>query len=169
MHKYAVDKFLSGMGYDHSTPRALIYGPSKFGGLGIQHLYIWNSLLGQAFRINLNYLQLTAGIIEPILESCTPLPYIDNNWILRLRQFLNEINANLEINDIWLPQNQRTNDTPLTTGFMQKTTSRAELKVLNNWRMYYKVIFFLEICYPSCKSIQPIYLNSRSWPSSINY
>jgi hypothetical protein len=87
IHKYAVDKFLSGMGYDRSTPRALIYSPSEFGGFGIRHLYTEmlgmkldtvvshlraETQFGKAFRINLNYLQLTAGISEPILESCTP-------------------------------------------------------------------------------------------------
>jgi hypothetical protein len=101
------------MGYVQSTPRALIYGPSESGGFGIRHLYTEmlgmkldtvvshiraDTQLGRAFRMN--YLQLTAGITEPILESRQPLPYIDNNWILHLRTFLNEINANLEINNI---------------------------------------------------------------------
>jgi hypothetical protein len=186
-----VDKFLSGMGYDRSIPRALIYGPSEFGGFGIRHLYTEmlgmkidtvvnhvraDTQLGKAFRTNLNYLQSTAGITAPILESGTPLPYIDNNWILHLRQFLNEITAKLEINNIWLPKINCTQDIPLMTAFMKHTTIRAELRVLKNWRLYYKVIFFSEICYPSGKSIQPIYMQynhdlnhaqsstKRNWP-----
>jgi hypothetical protein len=72
------------MGYDWSTPRALVYGPTEFGGFGVRQLYTEmlgmkldtvvsylraDTQFGKAFRINLNYLQLTAGITEPILES----------------------------------------------------------------------------------------------------
>jgi hypothetical protein len=32
IQKYAIDKFVSAMGIDHSTHRALIYGPSEYGG-----------------------------------------------------------------------------------------------------------------------------------------
>jgi hypothetical protein len=97
--RFAVEKFLSGMGYDRSTPRAMIYEPLEFGGFGVRHLYTEmlgmkldtiishlraNTQLGKAFQINLNYLQLTAGITEPVLESTTSVTYIDNNWILHL-------------------------------------------------------------------------------------
>jgi hypothetical protein len=39
IHRYAVDKFISAMGIDHSTHRALIYGPTEYGGFGVRHLY----------------------------------------------------------------------------------------------------------------------------------
>jgi hypothetical protein len=39
IHRFAVDKFLSAMGIDHSTHRSLIYGPSEYGGFGTRHLY----------------------------------------------------------------------------------------------------------------------------------
>jgi hypothetical protein len=47
------------------------------------------------------------------------------------------------------------------TAFMQKTQPWAEIHVLNNWKLYYKVIFFSESCYSSGKCLQPIYLNSK--------
>jgi hypothetical protein len=96
IHRFAVDKFISGMGYDRSTPCALVYGLAEFGGFGIRHLYTEmlgmkldtvishlqaNTQFGKAFRINVNYLQLTAGITEPILESRTQLPYINDTLI----------------------------------------------------------------------------------------
>jgi hypothetical protein len=173
IHWFEVDKVLSGMGYDRSTPSALIYGPAEFGGFGIRHLYTEmlgmkfntvishlrvNTQFGKAFRISLNYLQLTARITEPILECRTQLPYINSNWIMHLRQVLNEINGCLEINNIWLPKLQCSQDIPLMKAFLTKTTIRADLKVLNNWRLYFKVIFFSEICFPSGIAIQPQYL-----------
>jgi hypothetical protein len=39
LHRYAVDKFIAAMGIDHSTHRALIYGPTEYGGFGVRHLY----------------------------------------------------------------------------------------------------------------------------------
>jgi hypothetical protein len=39
IHRHAVDKFISAMGIDHSTHRALIYGPAEYKGFGVRHLY----------------------------------------------------------------------------------------------------------------------------------
>jgi hypothetical protein len=90
IHRYAIDKSLSRMGYNQSTPRALVYGPTEFGGFGVRYLYtemlgmklytvvshLWaDTQLGKSFRINLNYLQLTAVITEPILESRVAIPH----------------------------------------------------------------------------------------------
>jgi hypothetical protein len=39
IQRFAIDKFLSGMGIDRSTPRSILFGPEEFGGYGIRHLY----------------------------------------------------------------------------------------------------------------------------------
>jgi hypothetical protein len=39
IQSYAIDKFLPAMGFEHSTPRDLIFGPEEFGGFNIQHLF----------------------------------------------------------------------------------------------------------------------------------
>jgi hypothetical protein len=39
IQKYTINKFLSKLGYDHSTHRAIVFGPKEFGGLGIRHLF----------------------------------------------------------------------------------------------------------------------------------
>jgi hypothetical protein len=82
IHRFAVDIFLSSMGYYRSTPRALVYRPVELGGFGVRHLYTEmqgmkldmmvshvreNTQFGKAFQINLNYLQLMSGITKPIL------------------------------------------------------------------------------------------------------
>jgi hypothetical protein len=36
--------------------------------------------------------------------------------------------------------------------------TRTELIILNNWRLYYGVIFFSELCFASGQGIQPVYL-----------
>jgi hypothetical protein len=99
------------MGIDHSTHQALIYGPTEYGGFGVRHLYTEmmgskletvishiqsESELGISFIININYIQLLAGIGEPVFESKRDITYIPMNWILHLRAFLIKINATLE-------------------------------------------------------------------------
>jgi hypothetical protein len=72
IQKFTIDKFHLIIGYDHSTHRSLVFGPKEYGGLGIRHSFTKmmemkinavlshiraKSRLGQAFRININYLQ----------------------------------------------------------------------------------------------------------------
>jgi hypothetical protein len=101
----------------------------------ISHLRA-SSELGVPFIININYIQLLSGIGEPIFQSKDDITYVPMNWILHLRQFLIEINASLEIRNLWLPQPQRMNDQFLMTAFWNKKATRAELVVHNNWRIY---------------------------------
>jgi hypothetical protein len=44
------------------------------------------------------------------------------------------------------------------TTFADMKATRAELVILNNWRLYYKIILRSELCLASGQGIQPIYL-----------
>jgi hypothetical protein len=110
------------------------------------------------FIININYIQLHAGIGEPIFQCQTDLSYISMNWLLHLRQFLVEVNATLEIQDLWLPRKQCANDQFLMTALRNMKATKAELIILNNWRIYYRIMLLSEICFSSGQGIQPIYL-----------
>jgi hypothetical protein len=161
------------MGIDHSTHRALIYGPSEYGGFGVRHLYTEmmgmkvesivshiraGTELGTSFIININHIQLLSGIGEPIFMSKADISYNPMNWLLHVRQFLWEINATMDIKDLWLPRIQCENDQFLMTAFVSMRTSKAELVILNNWRLYYKLILLSEICFASGQGIKPYYL-----------
>jgi hypothetical protein len=173
IHRYAVDKFISAMGMDRSTHRALIHGPSEYGGFGVRHLYTEmmgmkvetlishlraSTELGTSFIININYIQLLAGTKQPIFQSKDDLSYVQMNWLLHIRNFLMEINATLEISNLWRPQKQCQNDQFLMKAFRDKKATKAELIVLNNWRLYYKVTLLSEIVFATGKGIQPIYM-----------
>jgi hypothetical protein len=111
IQKYTIDKFLSAMGYDHSTPRDLIFGPEEYGGFNIRHLFTEmmgmkldliishlrsDSNLGKALLININYIQLISGVEEPILSSKQNIPYIESNWVLHIREFVVSIKIILQ-------------------------------------------------------------------------
>jgi hypothetical protein len=154
IHRVAVDKFLSEMGIDHSTHQSLIYGPTEYGGFGVHHLYTEmmgmkletvishlraGTELGTAIIININYIQSLAGIGTPIFTTRADISYIPMNWLLHIRQFFMEINATLEIQDLWLPALQCHHDEFLKTSFITMKAS-SELVILNNWRLYYRVL-----------------------------
>jgi hypothetical protein len=123
-----------------------------------------SSELGTSFIIKINYNQLLSCIGEPIFQSKEDISYIPTNWLLHLRQFIIEINASLEIRNIWLPKSQRANDQFLMTAFRKMKATRAELIILNNWRIYYKVILLSEICFASGKGIQLCFLEYNHSP-----
>jgi hypothetical protein len=114
--------------------------------------------LQTSFIININYIQLLLVIGEPILESKLDISYIPMNWILHICAFQIEINAPLEIQKLWLPTLQQKNDRFLRETFATKKATKADLIILNNWRLYYKVLLYSELCYSSGQGIQPIFL-----------
>jgi hypothetical protein len=122
----------------------------------ISHLRA-ESELGISIVININYIQLLAGTRKPIMESNIDISYIPMNWILHLRKFFLEINAILEIQDLWLPKPHCQNDILLMEAFIKMKAAKAELNILNSWRLYYKVLLYSELCYSSGNGIQPLY------------
>jgi hypothetical protein len=148
-HRYTVDKFISAMGIDHSTHRALIYGPSEYGGFGVRHVHtemmgmkletlishLWAGTdLSILFIININHIQLYAGIGQPIFMSKRDISHIPMNWLLHIRNFLWEIKATLDLQDLWLPKIQCQNDQFIMEAFVAMKASPSELVILSNWR-----------------------------------
>jgi hypothetical protein len=163
-----VDKFISAMGIDHSTHQALIYGPSEYGGFGVRHLY--TEMMGMKletlishlragtkqsifFITNINHIQLHTGIGEHVFMSQKDISYIPMNWLLHIRHFLLETKATLDIQYLWLPKIQCQNDQFIMEEFIAMTASAAELVILNNWRIYYKVLLLSELCFSSGQGI----------------
>lgn len=173
IQNFTLDKFLPFMGYKHGTHRALIHGPSELGGANIPHLYTEmmgmkletfishiraNTILGQSFKINLNYIQLIAGISTPIFESNADLSYIDDNWILHLRDYLIQINGQLALKDIWKSTKPRENDINLMEKFLTLGYTTKEIRLINNWQRFFKVNYLSEIYSSDGVKIQQSFL-----------
>jgi ribonuclease HI len=174
-----LDKFLPYMGYDHGSPRALIYGPIEMGGAEIPHLYTEmmgmklesiishiraGTVLGKSFMININNIQLCSGIEKPIFSCRDDISYLDHNWLLHLRAYLIEINGTLDIKHLWQPTKQRENDIILMSEIKTLGFSKLELKLINNWRIYFQVSTLVELCTPDGTSIQQCFLTQPSGP-----
>jgi hypothetical protein len=174
-----LDKFLPFMGYDHGSPRAMIHGPLEMGGAEIPHLYTEmmgmkletiichiraDTVLGKSFRININNIQLCSGIEKPIFSCRDDISYLNNNWLLHLRDYVLTINGTLNIKNTWLPIKQRKHDIILMSEFQTLGFSNSELKLINNCRLFFQVSTLVELCTPDGSSIQQCYLNQPRSP-----
>jgi hypothetical protein len=179
IQKLAVEQFIHVMGYEKSFPWDLVYAHQDFGGLNLPHLYSEmsamklealiahiraNSALGQALIININTIQLISGSLLPILEHNCNLNYLDDNWIMHLRTFIFEINASIQIDNVWKPQLQRENDVCLMDEFRTKTNlNQRQLTLLNYWRIYFQVIMLSDICEPGDEQIVQTVFSKQSY------
>jgi hypothetical protein len=100
----------------------------------------------QPFQINIDYLQLTSGQTKPIFESNTPIVYIKHNWLLHLRDYLIEINAQMKIKNTWQVNLFQYKDKAIMDEVIKCGATKRELKTFNNWRIYFRVNCLSEIC-----------------------
>jgi hypothetical protein len=107
----ATMSFLSAQGYNRNMPRAVVFAPKLYQGIGFRHLYDLQGCDGtrlllqelnqeksttqRLLMILLETIQLEAGIGEPILENCRPLDYIEWGWIPHIRDFLHHIHGKI--------------------------------------------------------------------------
>jgi len=137
---------------NRNTPRAIIYGPRAYGGLEMPDIYTrqtqhhikymikqlrWNSTLANDILTALDNIQLASGFTSPILENTeSPMDYIDNGWIIDLRERLNEIGGQLWIEDAWQPKLQQEGNFSLMERFLSVTTTakqRTQLRKVLHW------------------------------------
>jgi hypothetical protein len=103
--------FLNKLGYSRSTPRAVQYGPTRFGGINmhqlkdiqgsgqilqlLKHLRI-QSPFQKMWLIALHWVQLQSGFHIPLLQDPTvPAPHLESLYIMSLREFLASINGSI--------------------------------------------------------------------------
>lgn len=170
----ALESFVPALGYNRNFPRDVILGPSEFGGASIPHLYTESRIqqvemllsniradtdLGKLFLINLNWIQVLAGIGEPYLTSTQEIPYI-NNWFTGIREFLHQINGRLHIRSLHIPVIEREGDQFIMTAFaaIRPKLSKNKLRYLFNWRLYHKVTLISDLCNAKGDTILDQYL-----------
>ena len=108
--------FLPPMRPNRNTPRAVVHGPTRYGGLELtdtrtrqtQHhvkgmiKYLrWDQTVGGDILTTLDNIQLASGFVSPLLEvTDKKIDYIDIGWILELRQRLDEMGATMWIEHV---------------------------------------------------------------------
>ena len=172
IHKKVIPKMLSSCNLSKKYPRALVFGPMDLGGLGfpnIEYLQTATKLnqiiknlrgrtsLGTTFRIMMEQAQIQAGIDEQLLATTKIVNYIESNWIVSLIENMQKIQAQLTIEDYWLPSTKRKNDRMIMAEVIKLNMTIHETRQINNCRLFLKVTTFADICSSDGKTIMRQY------------
>jgi exonuclease III len=177
---------LNRLGYDRTLAHALVFGPRTLGGLGVTHIHTTKmhsqlSLVIRTLRtegqpntlfvINLNRIQHTSGIGEPIfLYPHVRLPHLEGTWLIHLRKTLSTLGAALEIADIRILPRQRDHDSYLMeVALASRIFTDQELRYINYCRFYLQCLHLSDICTAGGDSLAPgVYAGIRSSQLSIS-
>ena len=159
VQKTIIGKSLSAAGYNSKMSRAVVFGPSQFGGiewesaLGIliyeQLKMLIGSLrlgdkVGKLLMIQLTWLQLIAGIETPILEETKQLQFLPKVWLTKLREKLRKLNITIELGQCWKPEKQRENDYCIMEYVMRYLPERM-WNSINLCRLYLQAVTMADI------------------------
>ena len=107
------------MRLNRHLPAAVLYGPASMGGMEFPETYTmqdqaqipyllkqlrWDKTVANDTLVTLDHIQLISGFVLPILNNTLePINYIDNSFLLSIRNRLSEINGSLWIEKAWSP------------------------------------------------------------------
>ena len=120
--------FLPLMRINRHMPRAVVYGPIRWGGLGLNTdiyclqlqyamVYLvrvlrWDKTVADNIITAIDALQLRSGFATPVLEEVsTPVVHAGKGWILNLRAMMKEYDVSAQ--HLWKPSLQREHDVSL--------------------------------------------------------
>jgi hypothetical protein len=137
-----INALLTKMGYNRHFPRAIVFGPIEYGGMGLKNLYFQQGFLQikgflpatredttvtPLLRILMRTMQLEAGTSHNQLQSSWHrkriLSYLTPTWLTNLATFLEDNGLNIHMNEdlSWRPPLQRANDSYLMDSFLQRS------------------------------------------------
>ena len=157
-----INALLTKMGYNRHFPRAIVFGPIEYGGMGLKNLYFQQGFLQikgflnatreettvtPLLRILMRTMQLEAGTSHNQLQSSWHrkriLSYLTSTWLTNLATFLEDNGLNIHMSDdlSWRPPLQRANDSYLMDIFLQRTPpyKTSELRSINRVRIYLQI------------------------------
>ena len=155
MQAKAIEHFLPAMGWRRTSARALVHGPLELGGYNIPHLYavqgavkiisLSNHIkaqteLGKIFIININWLKLIVGRSTQIIADKYKPSYVTDNWLLNAQLYMQECHISIRSAQFWQPSMARRNDKFIMEAASVGTYNMKELRIINNWRIYFNAI-----------------------------
>ena len=175
IQKPAINSFLNMMGFNKHMPRAVVFGPIQFGGLGteqgiekvlffIRHTHS-KTTMGKLAIIVLHNYQLSAGIKLSVLQNTCPLPHCNDTWIDAVRDFLHTVNGSIEMEQEFQIKPLRTNDEHIMDQVLQSNFTDKDKIAFNRCRLYAQVTMISEISdqtgtYILDKAMDPKFLSS---------
>jgi hypothetical protein len=158
-----VNAILPKMRINRNTKREVVFGTTKYGGLGLTHLaavqgygqfqYLLGHLrsddtLGTLYRILMEFTQLECDMEHEIL-SCDFDTYEKNiltlNWITECWRFLKLCDATIQTTGTWKPLRGRKGDVARMEVFADKKITAKEMKDINRCIMYLQVLYLSDV------------------------
>jgi hypothetical protein len=152
------------LGFNRNTAHRVVYGPSRYEGLGFRDLFVEqgigqvemlvrhlraNSTQGILIRITLAWWQLVVGVSYPLLETPNmAIPHLAPNWLSSMRSFLTNMEASIHIDGLTqtLPTPLRENDACIMDVILSlPDVSRSHLRAFNRCRIFFGVAHVSEI------------------------
>ena len=158
------------MGYNRHIPLSIRYGPDKYGGIGLTHVYTEQVVkhiqflvgtlrqkteLSDTMVIVLSNTQLSVGTMDLFLNvEKKKISYIDGrSRTMSLWKMSNEFNITYDIDRVWKPTPQREGELTLMDLFLANRISRDGLRIMNECRNYLQVIYVSDITSADGKTI----------------
>ena len=98
----------------------------------------------------LEHLQLSAGIEQPIMQRGVPdkwTRWVESTWVTDIKRFLSTIDAGLYFTDIWHPQIQREGDVFIMDS-VQDSMKDTHIQQVNRCRTFLEALTLADITTP---------------------
>ena len=172
--------FLPKLGFNRNTAKAIIYGPTRFGGINMRNLdeeqglakieHLTKHFRSKSteaslhFQIALQWAQHTAGVSFPILKKPeTPLPHLESVWFTNLRTFLATHNLSIEVEHPGIIPSQRQNDVFLMDIVIASGKfANHEIRRINYCRLYFNVTLISDITTANGLALRSEIYNGKS-------
>lgn len=177
------------LGYARNMPRAVIFGPIEYGGLGIHSHYTEQCIqhittlvghlrqpgrIGDLIRCELRWSQLLAGTSTPILASPQlALPHVSPSWIMQVRASLQDTHTTCTVTAPGIIPPQRIGDVHLMDIFAHNYKAKVLLR-LNACRLWLQATCLSDIATADGRRLRPDALSGhrpaipirshQSWP-----
>ena len=170
---------LSKMGYNCHIPKVVRYGPKRYGGAGMIHMYTEQGLkhlqhllgnlrqqheLSDIIKITFSNYQFHLGIETFFLNTdITKFPYHVTGRIAFLWDFCNQYNITFNFPEVWLPSSNIEHDRNLMDVFTNiKKLSSHNLQIIHACCLYLQVTYLSDIVTPDGLSIREDILSPPS-------
>ena len=141
---------------NRSTPRAVVHGPTQYGGMNIVkhmalqdqwglHYFVqslcWDDIIANDIITVLDAYQLVSGFVTPVLETPdVKLDYVGVGWINHIRHRLRAIDGSLVVEKAWQPKLQRLGDDSIMERIVaSKHLMPREKQLANEFRLFIRV------------------------------
>ena len=154
IQKKIIGKCLSAAGYSSKMPRAVVFGPLKYGGMQWQSPYgimVYEQLklligsirlgdtVGTILRVQLKWLQLHAGTSIPLLEEQKNISYLQDCWLKSLHVKMVDSQIKVHVAESWVPTKRHENDV-IIMDYVRKYLPEEYWEPINQCRIYMNAV-----------------------------